>query len=80
MYLWNGRADAMGRWLLVPASKTDWTMAGYRFREAADRGLIVFWILVLLFLGLFYGNDRPAKPARVRPGSRSSAPSCLLDG
>ena len=33
----------------------------FDFAKRRIAGYIVFWILVLLFLGLFYGNDRPAQ-------------------
>src|SRR2546427_7373791 len=33
----------------------------FDFAKRRIAGYIVFWILVLLFLGLFYGNDPPAQ-------------------
>ncbi|TLZ84057.1 MAG: hypothetical protein E6K05_02855 [Methanobacteriota archaeon] len=33
----------------------------FDFAKRRIAGYIVFWILVLLVLGLFYGNDRPAQ-------------------
>jgi len=33
----------------------------FDFAKRRIAGYIIFWILVLLFLGLFYGNDRPAQ-------------------
>src|ERR1700756_5364190 len=33
----------------------------FDFAKPRIAGYIAFWILVLLFLGLFYGNDPPAQ-------------------
>jgi len=33
----------------------------FDFAKRRIAGYIVFWILVLLFLGIFYGNDPPAQ-------------------
>ena len=33
----------------------------FDFAKRRIAGYIVFWILVLLFLGLFYGDDHPAQ-------------------
>ncbi len=33
----------------------------FDFAKRRIAGYIVFWILVLLFLGVFYGDDRPAQ-------------------
>ncbi len=33
----------------------------FDFAKRRIAGYIVFWILALLFLGLFYGNDPPAQ-------------------
>jgi len=35
----------------------------FDFAKRRIAGYIVFWILVLLFVGFFYNGDRPAKAA-----------------
>jgi hypothetical protein len=50
------------RWLLVLAPEHGQSMG--RFFDFAKRrivGYIVFWVLALLFLGLFYKGDQPAQ-------------------
>lgn len=63
MYLLESSQDReWDRWLLVLAVEHRRSMG--RFFDFAKRrivGYIVFWVLVLLFLGLFYKGDQPAQ-------------------
>src|SRR5207244_560969 len=52
----------MGPMASCPPRQTARTMGRvFDFAKRRIAGYIVFWILVLLVLGLFYGNDRPAQ-------------------
>ncbi len=52
------------RWLLVLGGPRERTMGRvFDFAKRRIAGYIVFWILVLLFVGFFYNGDRPAKAA-----------------
>src|SRR5438034_9575775 len=52
----------MGPMASCPPQATARTMGRvFDFAKRRIAGYIVFWILVLLVLGLFYGNDRPAQ-------------------
>src|SRR5437762_6016536 len=52
----------MGSMASCPPWQTARTMGRvFDFAKRRIAGYIVFWILVLLVLGLFYGNDRPAQ-------------------
>ena len=63
MYLLESSQDReWDRWLLVLGAEHRRSMG--RFFDFAKRrivGYIVFWVLVLLFLGLFYKGDQPAQ-------------------
>ena len=63
MYLWNRRNGATGTDGFMALGIPPVSSMGRVFDFAKRRiaGYIVFWILVLLFLGLFYGNNPPAQ-------------------
>ena len=63
MYLWDGRNRATGTDGFLASRGNRHRRMG-RFFDFAKRrivGYIVFWILALLFLGVFYPNDPPAQ-------------------
>src|SRR6058998_3693511 len=58
---WSHPCDR-DRWLLVLGGRADERMGRvFDFAKRRIAGYIVFWILVLLFLGIFYRNDPPAQ-------------------
>src|SRR5438445_748200 len=55
----RSRLRPMGSWPLSIQARSMGRVFDFAKRRIA--GYIVFWVLVFLFLGLFYGNDRPAQ-------------------